>query len=180
MRERYNKLPRQKERLQLISRELPSYLGKLKTFCKKLTHDDASSDDLVQSTCLRALERAAQFEPGTQLDKWICTIAKSIWLNEQRYHARFPNEIVSISSIDLPSHAPSIESRFFGSEIINKICKLPDQERMAVYLVYFEDLSFQIVAMKMGISVGTVFNRLRNARHKISKFITADGGIYLS
>jgi len=161
-------------RLQFVSRELPSYLGKLKTFCKKLTHDDTSSDDLVQSTCLRALERAAQFEPGTRLDKWICTIAKSIWLNEQRRHARSPNEIVSFSSIDLPSHASSVESRCFGSEITNKIRELPCEERMAVYLFYVEDLSIQNVAMKMGISVGTVFNRLRIVRHKFSKLLAVD------
>lgn len=42
------------------------------------------ADDLVQQTCVRALERAAQFEPGTRLDRWLFSIQHSIWLNEVR------------------------------------------------------------------------------------------------
>ncbi len=42
------------------------------------------ADDLVQATCLRALERAEQFQPGTRLDRWLFAILHSIWLNEVR------------------------------------------------------------------------------------------------
>lgn len=166
-------------RLQFVSREIPSCLRKLRTFCTKLTHNDMVADDLVQSTCLRALECAAQFEPGTRLDRWIFSIARSIWLNELRSLARSPNDIVSIDSIELPSHAPSAESRCFGSEILNEIRELPSEERMAVYLIHVENLPFQHVAIKMGISVGTVFNRLATVRLKLSKAIEVDGKICL-
>src|ERR1700730_17958397 len=42
------------------------------------------ADDLVQTTCVRALERADQFQPGTRLDRWLFSILRSIWLNELR------------------------------------------------------------------------------------------------
>jgi len=32
------------------------------------------ADDLVQATCLRAIERADQFIPGTRLDRWLFAI----------------------------------------------------------------------------------------------------------
>ena len=44
-------------------------------------------DDLVQATCLRAIERADQFVPGTQVDRWLFAILRSIWLNEIRSSA---------------------------------------------------------------------------------------------
>ena len=43
-----------------------------------------AADDLVQATCLRALERAHQFQPGTHLDRWLMAILHSIWLNDIR------------------------------------------------------------------------------------------------
>src|SRR5690349_20239014 len=42
------------------------------------------AEDLVQATCLRALERAHQFTPGTRLDHWLFAILRSIWLNDLR------------------------------------------------------------------------------------------------
>src|ERR1700691_2762055 len=42
------------------------------------------ADDLVQATCLRAIERADQFQVGTRLDRWLFSILRSIWLNELR------------------------------------------------------------------------------------------------
>ena len=49
-----------------------------------LSRANDAADDLVQATCLRAIERADQFTPGTQLDRWLFTILRSIWLNEIR------------------------------------------------------------------------------------------------
>src|ERR1700729_2378665 len=42
------------------------------------------ADDLVQATCVRAIERADQFQSGTRLDRWLFAILRSIWLNELR------------------------------------------------------------------------------------------------
>src|ERR1700689_5676359 len=43
-----------------------------------------AAEDLVQATCLRAVERADQFVPGTRLDRWLFAILRSIWLSEIR------------------------------------------------------------------------------------------------
>jgi RNA polymerase sigma-70 factor (ECF subfamily) len=42
------------------------------------------ADDLLQATCLRAIERADQFIPGTRVDRWLFAILRPIWLNEVR------------------------------------------------------------------------------------------------
>ena len=42
------------------------------------------ADDLVQATCLRALERHHQVTSHERLDSWLMTICRSIWLNEVR------------------------------------------------------------------------------------------------
>jgi RNA polymerase sigma-70 factor (ECF subfamily) len=37
-----------------------------------------AADDLVQATCLRAIERADQFASGTKLDRWLFANLRSI------------------------------------------------------------------------------------------------------
>lgn len=65
-------------------RELGLLLPRLWRYGWVLSRQKHVAEDLVQATCLRALERAGQFAPGTRLDRWLLSIMHSIWLNELR------------------------------------------------------------------------------------------------
>ena len=49
---------------------LTAELERLRRFAFRLTRNNADADDLVQSTCLRALEKSDHFEDGTNLFSW--------------------------------------------------------------------------------------------------------------
>jgi DNA-directed RNA polymerase specialized sigma24 family protein len=59
-------------------------LARLWRYALVLSRARDVADDLVQATCLRAIERADQFVPGTRVDRWLLAILRSIWLNEIR------------------------------------------------------------------------------------------------
>jgi len=59
-------------------------LARLWRYALVLSRANDAAEDLVQATCLRAIERADQFAPGTRLDRWLFAILRSIWLNEIR------------------------------------------------------------------------------------------------
>src|SRR5260370_41886629 len=63
---------------------LEACLARLWRYALMLSRASDAAEDLVQATCLRAIERADQFVPGTRLDRWLFTILRSIWLNEIR------------------------------------------------------------------------------------------------
>jgi RNA polymerase sigma-70 factor, ECF subfamily len=63
---------------------LDRLLPRLWRFCLVLSGNRSVADDLVQATCLRALEREDQFQPGTRLDRWLFRIAQTVWLNQLR------------------------------------------------------------------------------------------------
>src|SRR5262245_18603828 len=63
---------------------LAGHLTRLWRYAFVLSHQRDTADDLVQATCVRALERASQFSPGTRLDRWLFSILHSVWLNEVR------------------------------------------------------------------------------------------------
>jgi RNA polymerase sigma-70 factor (ECF subfamily) len=59
-------------------------LAHLWRYALVLSRAQDAAGDLVQATCLRAIERADQFVPGTRVDRWLFAILRSIWLNEIR------------------------------------------------------------------------------------------------
>src|SRR5271169_4659605 len=63
---------------------LEAHLARLWRYGLALSRSRDAAEDLVQATCLRALERADQYEPGTRLDRWLFAILRSIWLNDAR------------------------------------------------------------------------------------------------
>ena len=67
-----------------IAAGLARYLPRLWRYGLVLSGNRDVAHDLVQATCVRALERSHQFSPGSQLDRWLFAILRSIWLNEVR------------------------------------------------------------------------------------------------
>src|SRR5271165_5781471 len=55
-------------------------LARLWRYALTLSRASDVAKDLVQATCLRAIERADQFASGTRLDRWLFAILRSIWL----------------------------------------------------------------------------------------------------
>jgi RNA polymerase sigma-70 factor (ECF subfamily) len=70
--------------LQEVKAGLAPNLARLWRYGVVLSGSRDTADDLVQATCLRAIERADQFQLGTHLDRWLFSILRSIWLNELR------------------------------------------------------------------------------------------------
>ncbi len=60
------------------------HLPRLWRYALVLSRQRHIAEDLVQATCVRALERGDQFVSGTRMDRWLLSILHSIWLNEVR------------------------------------------------------------------------------------------------
>ena len=69
---------------------LDRLLPRLWRFCLVLSGNRSVADDLVQATCLRALEREDQFQPGTRFDSWMYRIMRNMWIDETRARSRRP------------------------------------------------------------------------------------------
>ncbi|MEL7165025.1 MAG: RNA polymerase sigma factor [Pseudomonadota bacterium] len=125
-------------------------------------------DDLAQTTCVRALDRGDQFQPGTHLDRWLFTMAKRIWLNELRSRkVRTGGGLVPVEEIDLPDTAADQETNILARDVLNRVNALPEAQRHAVFLVYVEGYSYKEAAAIMEIPIGTVMSRLAAARKSL-------------
>lgn len=69
---------------QAFRAELGQHLARLWRYGLLLSRNRHVAEDLVQATCVRALERSGQYVAGTRMDRWLLSILHSIWLNEVR------------------------------------------------------------------------------------------------
>lgn len=145
------------------------FLPRLRRFAYSLAGNPDQGDDLVQETCLRALSRADQWQPGTRLDSWMYRIAQNIWLDRMRANkVRGPS--IDIDSLpDLASHdgRAVTESRLTLEEVTRGIARLPADQQVLVSLVCVEGLSYKEAADVLQVPIGTVMSRLARARRAL-------------
>ncbi|AYZ30531.1 RNA polymerase sigma factor [Serratia sp. FDAARGOS_506] len=145
-----------------IRDELSHYLSRLWRYALVLSHRRDIADDLVQATCVRALERTAQFTPGSHLDRWLFSILHSIWINEVRaQHLRQGQGCMAAEEL---GNADNDEQPVWLNEVMQRVRRLPPAQRNALFLVYIEGLSYREAANVLAVPIGTVMSRLAAAR----------------
>jgi RNA polymerase sigma-70 factor, ECF subfamily len=105
---------------------LQSSLARLWRYALVLSKSRDVADDLVQATCLRAIERADQFVPGSRVDRWLFAILRSIWLNEIRsQRIRQGGGSVDAEDALVSDGAREIETNITASTVLRAIARLP-------------------------------------------------------
>lgn len=57
------------------------YAKMIYAFVLQLCQDPVTADDIVQSTFLKAIEHAGEFEGKCEVSTWLCRIARNLWLD---------------------------------------------------------------------------------------------------
>jgi RNA polymerase sigma-70 factor, ECF subfamily len=129
-----------------------------------------AADDLVQATCLRAIERADQFVPGTRIDRWLFAILRSIWLNEIRSRRiREGGGLVDAEEALISDGVREMETNITASTVLRAISSLPEAQRETILLVYAEGYSYAEAAAAVGAPIGTIMSRLAAGRAALAK-----------
>jgi RNA polymerase sigma-70 factor, ECF subfamily len=145
-------------------------LARLWRYALVLSRARDVADDLVQATCLRAIERADQFVPGTRVDRWLFAILRSIWLNEIRSRRiRQGGGFVDAEDALTTDGAREIEMNITASAVLRAMGRLPDAQRETLLLVYAEGYSYAEAAATLGVPIGTIMSRLAAGRAALAR-----------
>jgi RNA polymerase sigma-70 factor (ECF subfamily) len=150
---------------------LPDLLPRLWAFALRLSGNRHDAEDLVQHTCVRALERQHQLRADSSPLSWMFAIAHSIWLNEirarsirGRTHVAWDDALLEIVA-DPSARPPDVQLMY--RQIIRAVAQLPEAQRAALLLVAIEGLTYSEAAAALGVPIGTVMSRLARARRSI-------------
>jgi RNA polymerase sigma-70 factor (ECF subfamily) len=149
---------------------LQSSLARLWRYALVLSKARGAADDLVQATCLRAIERADKFIPGTRIDRWLFAILRSIWLNEiQSQRIREGGGFVDAEDALISDGVREVETNITASTVLRAISRLPEAQRETILLVYAEGYNYAETASALGVPIGTIISGLAAGRAALAK-----------
>lgn len=143
-------------------------------FARSLTRDPSDAEDVVQDTYLRAFRSWRTFQPGTDIKRWLFTIARNAFLRSRERGQREVTLDDDASAAADASQAqaawvrggldPILDRADLGPAITTALAALPETFRSVVVLVDIEDQPYEAAADVLGIPVGTVRSRLFRGR----------------
>ena len=131
------------------------------------------ADDLVQDTFLKAFERFASFQPGTNCKAWLLQILRNIWIDQLRrkkvagQELPLAEQIIAERNHDneiVWSNAEDLIENFSDEQVIKALSELPEDQRLTLFLIDVEQLSQKDVARITGVAEGTVKSRTSRGR----------------
>ena len=163
-----------------FSKLIEAHKGKIYALARKLTGNEQDSEDIVQDTFLKAIDKIDQFRGEASFGTWLYTIA----LNEARGHYSRRKQVdlkpvedyLPSSSAGGHNHDDSrllfdwkdphriLESEELKEMIDAAIEELPYKYREAFLLRYIEDLPVKEVARLIGESDAATKSRILRAR----------------
>ncbi len=148
-----------------LEERLVGLLPKLKVQALYLTRSADKADDLLQRTCLRALSRSHQWQPGTRLDRWVSTIMNSIWFNELRkIRQRQEQELPEPDNVAAPGFESQVEAQLMISDIRRACAKLSGEDFALVTKIHSYGYTYREMADELGVPIGTVLSRVSRAK----------------
>ena len=152
-----------------------SYQDMVFSTAARLCGNDAQAQDIAQEVFVRAYEHFAELAGSVTAGGWLKTVATNLSLNYlSRYRKRW--RMFSEMRADDDETEPSIEweapdnllSDLSAEErrvVVDEALKrIADHQRVPLVLYHFEDMSYQDIAAKLGVSLTKVKTDIRRAR----------------
>jgi len=142
--------------------------------CRKLLGgDEAEAEDLSQETFLRAFSRLDDLKDHRRFAPWLYQIARSLCRDRRRRFVAERRALEARSNferwrVELRPDHPAVDSE----EISSVLREMPDVERRALELKYFQGLSYSEISGLMGLSFSRVDHLIRQARARLSRRVS--------
>ena len=141
----------------------------LRRFLLTLCDGDAAlADDIAQDALVRAYVASGSFLGLSKFSTWLFCIAYNCYIDQSR-KAR-PERTSVEEAVALPSDDAS-DASFRYQQLYQALELLPQKEKAAIALFYFEDRSIQEISTILGIPSGTVKYHLSQGRTHLKQHI---------
>jgi len=135
--------------------------------------------DAVQDVYLKVHEHIGTLEEVQAFPKWLYTIT----VNECRQKMRREKKQILTSEgdsffeyllDDAPEHDEKLQQQDVQEYIFAILDLLPEAQKRAVILYYYDQLTISEIAQREGVPKGTIKSRLHLARKKLQKALEAE------
>lgn len=143
------------------------HLSPIQAYSQRMTGNPASAEDITQEVFLRLWLKAAEFDASkARLTTWLHRMAHNLAIDHLRKRQR---EAPLEGFEDFESAAD--EETGDPARVLQALMQLPERQRSALTLTYYQDLSNREVADIMGLGTRAVESLLVRARSALKKIL---------
>lgn len=142
--------------------------GQLRRFLASLCGDAALADDIAQEALMRAFVMSGRFSGNFKA--WLFRIAYNCFIDNLRKAHMRTSELDSAEALHVAGDCES-DVAFRNEELQRALLKIPEKERTAIVLHYFEDLKINEISSIMDIPSGTMKYYLSIGRNHLKELI---------
>ncbi len=131
-------------------------------------------DDLLQETFIKVYINLHRYDPAFTFGQWVYTIARNTFID---YVRRRQEELPIDERFAAPaSNAPTPEENVINlqqrTQIEHYLDRLTPQYRRLIVLRFFDEYSYEEIAAKLALPLGTVKTQIHRARERMCRLIT--------
>lgn len=136
----------------------------------RLTGNRYDAEDLTQEVFVRVFRSLSTYTPGT-FEGWLHRITTNLFLDQARRRQRIRMDAMGEDGDRYPATdvgpERAFEHAFLDVDVQKALDELPPEYRAAVVLCDIEGLSYEEIAVTLGIKLGTVRSRIHRARARL-------------
>jgi RNA polymerase sigma-70 factor, ECF subfamily len=129
-----------------------AYRSRLADYCSvanAILHDPDAARDAVQDAFATAVRRRASFRGEGELDAWLWRIVVN--------SAKSAGGRLRLSERSMaPDRAAPTDVTGGFTEVHEELVRLPERQRLALFLRYYADLDYRTIAQVLDVAPGTV------------------------
>ena len=157
-----------------ISLVADQYHAEMTRRARMIMRDEAEAHDIVQEVFIRAMNESRLFEPEFRIRAWLYRVTTNLCFNTVRNRKR---RGVLLETIQMPtSIEPTQIEKLLAEEqttnVTRAIKSLNVIHQEVLMLRFYMDLSYDEIAQRLQICVGTVMSRLSRAKIKLNEALT--------
>lgn len=143
-----------------------------------ITHNHADAQEVLQDAFVAIWKKADKYNPSLgKASSWIIHLTRNLAIDRLRKHQR-RNKMMTRASEE-PEREPAEphpSSPLIAAETATSVRKvmrtLPDDQRIALELAFFDGLSQTEISEKLEIPLGTIKSRIRRAMERVRSVAT--------
>jgi RNA polymerase sigma-70 factor (ECF subfamily) len=150
----------------------------------RIVRNDAQAEDISQEVFIKAHEHFAMLSTSASAGGWLKTVATNLSINHvQRYRRRwtFFSELAKPGEESSGTPEFAAPDTFFDGidaserrlRVDEALARLPDHQRLPLVLFHYEDLSYEEIARRLGVSLAKVKTDILRARAALAKILSS-------
>ncbi|WP_299029237.1 sigma-70 family RNA polymerase sigma factor [uncultured Sulfitobacter sp.] len=142
-------------------------------FVRPRVRDLTEADDIVHDTMLSVWRGAAGFQGRCSVRSWILTLARNKTVDHIRKQARVTLADADETQIDdAPDPEVVLGAAQDAARVRACLDKLPERQRAAIHLAFYEDMTCAEVGIVENVPEGTVKSRIFHAKKNLMRCLS--------